>query len=96
MGLKPKKFSFKNRFKIRSYLNYKRSELSFGDIGLKILSPLYINSTQIFRFKLFLKKLNKKSDKTKRKVWFKTFPFTPLSKKPQGLRMGKGKGKTSI
>jgi large subunit ribosomal protein L16 len=35
----------------------------------------------------------KKSDKTRRFIWFYSFPHLPLSKKPVGLRMGKGKGK---
>jgi ribosomal protein L16/L10AE len=45
------------------------------------------------KFIIFLKKINKKSEKTKRKLWFRTFPYFPLTRKSQGLRMGKGKGK---
>jgi large subunit ribosomal protein L16 len=48
---------------------------------------------QIFRLKLLLKRSVKKSDKTRRSVWFHAFPHLPLSRKPVGLRMGKGKGK---
>jgi large subunit ribosomal protein L16 len=42
-----------------------------------------------------LKRSMKKSDKTRRQMWFNAFPHLPLSKKPTGLRMGKGKGKLS-
>lgn len=96
MVLNPKKILFKNRFKLRRFLSFKNSKLCFGNIGFKVMRPMFFNAKRIFRFKLFFKKLNKKSDKTKRKLWFNTFPFFPLTKKPQGLRMGKGKGKLNV
>ena len=58
-----------------------------------ILKPLHLTSNQLFRFKLFLKRANKKSDYTRRMVWFNAFPHLPLTRKPNGVRMGKGKGK---
>lgn len=96
MILTPKKIKFKNKFKKRSFLPWKHEVLNFGNFGMSLKKILFLNSKKIFRFKLFFKKLNKKSDKTKRKLWFRTFPYFPLSKKPQGLRMGKGKGKFLI
>jgi ribosomal protein L16/L10AE len=52
-----------------------------------------MSSRQIFRLKVFLKKAVRKPDITKRLVWFNTFPHLPLTKKPKGMRMGKGAGK---
>jgi ribosomal protein L16/L10AE len=43
--------------------------------------------------KVTLKKAIRKPDHTKRYVWFNTFPHLPLTKKPKGMRMGKGVGK---
>lgn len=42
---------------------------------------------------MFIKKSTKRSEKTLRKFWCTVFPNQPLTKKPQGSRMGKGKGK---
>ena len=70
--------------------------LKFGQIGLILLSPFFINSKKIFRLKLFLKKSARKTDKTLRKVWVNAFPHIPFTKKVIGSRMGKGKGKLKI
>lgn len=67
--------------------------LTFGSAGLRLLRPAQLTSEQIFRFKLYLKKASRKSDITNRFVWFLAFPHLPLTKKPTGTRMGKGKGK---
>jgi hypothetical protein len=58
-----------------------------------IKTNLYLVSKHFAKIKLLFKKINKKADKTKRFIFFNTFPNFPLSKKPQGLRMGKGTGK---
>nr|ASY95694.1 ribosomal protein L16 [Paraurostyla sp.] len=58
-----------------------------------LLNPAHLSSNQLFRFKLFLKRASRKSDYTKRFVWLHSFPYLPLTKKPTGTRMGKGKGK---
>ena len=47
----------------------------------------------MFRYKLFLKKAARRTDKTLRKVWFYVFPHLPITRKVAGSRMGKGKGK---
>ena len=47
----------------------------------------------MFRFKLFIKKGSRRSDKTRRKAWLSAFPHLPITKKIAGSRMGKGKGK---
>ena len=54
-----------------------------------------LSSKQIFRLKIFIKKAVRRSDYTKRLVWFNIFPHLPLSRKTKGMRMGKGAGKLS-
>jgi large subunit ribosomal protein L16 len=93
MSLRPRKFTFKNRHKRRSIINFKKTTLSYGNFGLRILQPLWVNSKQVFRYKLFIKKSARRADKTSRKVWFNLFPHLPLTRKVEGSRMGKGKGK---
>jgi len=95
--LQPRNFYYKRKQKNRSLLSFNNSylkkKLNFGDSGLMILKPVHLSAAQIFRFKLFLKKAVKKSDKTRRFAWLLAFPHLPLTKKPNGIRMGKGKGK---
>jgi large subunit ribosomal protein L16 len=95
MALRPNKFKFKNRHKARKYITFRKSKLLYGHFAIRLLQPLWVTGKQIFRYKIFLKKSVKRSDKTSRKVWFNTFPHLPLSKKIAGSRMGKGKGKLS-
>jgi ribosomal protein L16/L10AE len=52
-----------------------------------------MSSKQIFRLKVLLKKAVKKPERTKRLIWFNVFPHMPLTKKPKGMRMGKGAGR---
>lgn len=72
------------------------SHLIYGQVGLALLQPLRLNSRKIFRLKLFLKKAARRSDQTQRKVLVNAFPHLPVTKKPAGSRMGKGKGRLSI
>ena len=93
MILQPRKFKFKSRQKQRRAHTPSPSKLSYGTAGLAILRPLRISAKKIFRLKLFLKRSSRKSDITKRAFWVSVFPHLPLSRKPKGMRMGKGAGK---
>ena len=93
MLLQPRKFKFKSKHKKRSMPSFSLSPLSYGDSGLLTLSPLRLPAKQIFKIKIFLKKAIKRSDYTRRLVWFNAFPHLPLSRKAKGVRMGKGTGK---
>lgn len=93
MLLRPRKFPHKNIHKRRSFRFSGGTKFRFGQVGLVILQPLRLNSKQLYRYKLFLKKASRRSDRTLRYVWFNLFPHLPISRKVEGSRMGKGKGK---
>ena len=93
MMLQPRKFKYKSRQKRRSALTPSTHRLSYGNFGLILLKPFRISAKRIFRLKLFLKRSSRKSDWTKRSFWVAIFPHLPLSRKPKGMRMGKGAGK---
>jgi len=93
MLLQPRKYLFKTRQKNRTFRFFNKKSLKFGVLGLQLLRPLFLNSKQIFKLSILLKRSTKKSDMTKRLFWLNTFPHLPLTRKPKGMRMGKGTGK---
>lgn len=95
MMLQPRKFKYKFRHKRRRALTFRKTTFAYGDVALVLLKPLRMSSKSFFRLKLFLKRAVRKSDYTKRFFWLALFPHLPLSKKPKGMRMGKGVGKLS-
>ena len=54
--------------------------------------PTIISNVELEDEEIFLKRSIKKSDQTRRSFWFLAFPHLPLTRKPNGIRMGKGKG----
>lgn len=93
MLLQPRKFKYKSRQKTRSVHLQRTPSLLYGSVALILLKPLRISAKRIFRLKLFLKRSARKSDITRRAFWVSVFPHLPLSRKPKGMRMGKGAGK---
>lgn len=93
MMLQPRKFKYKTRHKLRSASNPSEPVLKYGSVALVILKPVRISAKRIYRLKLFLKRSSRKSDVTRRAFWVSIFPHLPLSRKPKGMRMGKGAGK---
>ena len=91
--LQPRKIKYKSRHKRRRVTTFYEKTFVYGDIALCILKPVRVSSKSFFRLKLLLKKSVRKSDFTKRLFWLALFPHLPLSKKPKGMRMGKGIGK---
>ena len=65
-----------------------KPSLTFGSVGLVALQPGRINARQIEATRKVLRRLLRKEAKT----WITIFPQMPLTKKPQEVRMGKGKG----
>ncbi|XBT18318.1 MAG: 50S ribosomal protein L16 [Candidatus Shikimatogenerans sp. Tduv] len=88
--LEPKKSKFIKIHKRRIKGISKRGNiLNFGDYGLKSISKFtYITQKQIESARVAINKfLNKYS-----KLYITIFPNVSITKKPQEVRMGKGKG----
>jgi len=70
---------------------FKTNKLVFGELGLKAAESGTINSKQIESARQAISRKTKK----KAKLWIKIFPYLPVTAKPTGVRMGKGKGQFS-
>lgn len=64
------------------------AEVAFGSHGLKSLDSSWITNRQIEAARIALTRYMKREGK----VWIRIFPDKPYTKKPQEVRMGKGKG----
>lgn len=95
MQLQPRTFLFKRKQKSRKLYHFKKNlvPFRFGGVSIILLNPVFLTAKNLFRLKLFLKRASRKTDYTRRFVWINAFPHLPLTKKPTGTRMGKGKGK---
>lgn len=90
----PKKLKFKKTKKGKLLqFNYKSSnnKLIFGVVGLKTINSGFINVKQLEA----ARKAIVRHTKRKSKVWIKIAPTIPITSKPTGVRMGKGKGQFS-
>ena len=87
--LAPKRTKHRKMFKGRTKgLAYRGSTLSFGEFGLQVLEPGWIDSRQIEATRVAITRRVKRGGK----LWIRIFPDKPISKKPLETRMGKGKG----
>lgn len=66
----------------------KANEVSFGKYGLQSLDPERITSRQIESARQAMTRYVKRGGK----VWIRIFPHTPVTRKPQDVKMGSGKG----
>ena len=64
------------------------SELAFGSFGLKAMSPERVTARQIEAARRAITRHMKRMGK----LWIRIFPDVPVTAKPGGVRMGKGKG----
>lgn len=88
----PKKIKFKKTRKGKLVrLEFKTNKLKFGTIGLKAAESGILNSQQIEAARQSIARKTKR----KAKIWIKIFPDLPITSKPTGVRMGKGKGQLS-
>ena len=87
--LMPKKVKYRKqqRGRMRGKA-WRGSDVSFGDYGLKAMEPAWITDRQIEAARVALTRGMKRGGK----VWIRVFPGKPITKKPQEVRMGKGKG----
>jgi len=87
--LMPKREKFRKRHKGRRRgIAYRGSEVSFGEYGLKALTPGWVTSRQIEAARIAMTRHMKRSGK----VWIRIFPHKPVTKKAAETRMGSGKG----
>ena len=95
--LKPKKFKYKKQQKRRirtkhlvsGFVQKKNTEtIKLISLQSRRLTEMQIEATQ----NLILKKLKRRNFKVKTLI----FPNTPITKKPNEVRMGKGKGSVSF
>ena len=63
-----------------------------GQFGLQTLEAAAITGNQIEAARVAMTRYMKRDGK----VWIKIFPDKPITKKPLGTRMGKGKGNTEL
>ena len=87
--LSPKKV--KHRKQQRGRLKGKSlrgSKVSFGEFGLKAISPGYITARQIESARRAITRHVRRGGK----MWIRIFPDKPVTQKPAETRMGSGKG----
>jgi len=87
--LQPKRTKYRKQHKGRiADVTFKGSSIAFGTYGLKAMAPGRITSRQIEAARVALTRNMKREGA----VWIRIFPDKPITKKPQEVRMGKGKG----
>jgi large subunit ribosomal protein L16 len=87
--LQPKKTKHRKAHKGRIKGNAQRgATIAFGSFGLKALEPKWITNRQIEAARQALTRHMKREGN----VWIRIFPDKPITRKPQEVRMGKGKG----
>ena len=64
------------------------NKVTYGEVGIQALEPGWITANQIEAARIAMTRRIKRGGK----VWIKIFPDKPITSKPLGTRMGKGKG----
>ena len=67
---------------------HKGNFVAFGDYGLQALEPSWITNRQIESCRVAINRTFKREGKT----YIRIFPDKPITARPAGVRMGKGKG----
>ena len=89
MPVMPKKTKYRKQQKGRIRGKAARgNKVTDGEYGLQSLELGYITSNQIEAARVAMTRYIKRGGK----VWIKIFPDKPITTKPIGTRMGKGKG----
>ena len=93
MPLMPKKTKHRKVQKGRNRGKATRGNIiSNGQFGLQALEAGLITGNQIEAARVAMTRYMKRDGK----VWIKIFPDKPITRKPAGTRMGKGKGNTEF
>ena len=67
---------------------HRGNKVSFGEYGLQTTECGWISNRQIEAARVAMTRFIKRGGK----IWVRVFPDKPVTKKPQEVRMGKGKG----
>ena len=87
--LMPKRTKHKKMFRGRLKGTAQRGNfVAFGDYGLQALEPSWITNRQIESCRIAINRTFKREGK----IFIRIFPDKPITKRPIGVRMGKGKG----
>lgn len=87
--LLPKKTKFRKVFKGKNRgVATRGSTVAFGEYGLQSLDNERLTSRQIEAARRAMTRHVKRGGK----IWIRIFPDVPVSRKPQDVKMGKGKG----
>ena len=87
--LQPKRTKHRKKHKnVGKGNDYRGTQLAFGTFGIKSLEDKWITARQIEAARIAATRYMKREGS----IWIKIFPDKPITKKPQEVRMGKGKG----
>jgi len=87
--LQPKRTKYRKQQKLRNRgVAFKGSTVSFGAFALKSMDNGRITNRQIEAARIAMTRHMKREGS----VWIRIFPDKPVTRKPQEVRMGKGKG----
>ncbi len=93
MPLMPKRTKYRKLQKGRMRGKATRgNKVTDGEFGLQAVDAALITSNQIEAARIAMTRYTKRGGK----VWIKIFPDKPITRKPAGTRMGKGKGNTEF
>ena len=87
--LQPKRTRFRRpqKSKIKG-IAHRGHELALGTFGIKSMEDALITARQIEAARQAVTRYMKREGQ----IWIRIFPDKPITKKPQDVRMGKGKG----
>ena len=90
----PRNFKYKKLKKkfLKKFIENRAYRLKKGKIGLKTLTNFKITARQIESIRQVISRTLRR----KGKIWINIFPFLPITSKPIGARMGKGKGSVNF
>ncbi|MDO5759440.1 MAG: 50S ribosomal protein L16 [Bacteroidota bacterium] len=87
--LQPNKTKYRKQQKGKMKgMAFRGHELAFGSFGIKSLNTSFITGRQIEAARQAVTRYMKREGQ----LWIRIFPDKPITKKPNEVRMGKGKG----
>ena len=89
MLMMPRRVTRRKQFRGRMKGKATRGNVvAYGSYGLVATEPCWLTANQLEAARVAINRFTKRGGK----VWINVFPQKPVSKKPIGTRMGKGKG----